>query len=166
MQALKQRLISRYFPCDLGKAEAGSLDLHFQAKDGTLHTEPRFLRTASFAYTSSKASCKRVVLKGDASLHRFIELEKLLGEGWELSVFKEGERLHISTPVESGFASKSYDFEISQQDFSILKESTYRRIALEYLLYELLPPNMLVTCCGNRPRSTDIVNEPDCGKVH
>ena len=80
--------------------------------------------------------------QGCASLHRFIELEKLLGEGWELSAFKDGERLHISIPVDSGFASRSYEFEISQQDFSILKESRYRRKALEYLLHEMLQPRL------------------------
>lgn len=69
-------------------------------------------------------------------------MEKLLGEGWELSAFKDGERLHISIPVESGFASTSYNFQISQQDFSILKESRYRRMALEYLLHEMLQPHL------------------------
>ena len=66
----------------------------------------------------------------------------LLGDGWELSAFKDGERLHISIPVESSFASKSYDFEISHQDFSILKESRYRRMVLEFLLHEMLQPRL------------------------
>ncbi|WGI21510.1 hypothetical protein [Amylibacter sp. IMCC11727] len=69
-------------------------------------------------------------------------MEKFLGKGWELSVFKNGERLHISIPVDSGFASKSYDFVISQQDFLILKENRYRRMALEFLLHEMLQPRL------------------------
>ena len=69
-------------------------------------------------------------------------MEKLLGEGWELSVFRDGERFLISIPVDSGFVSKSYDFEISQHDFSILKDCRYRRLALDYLLHEMLQPRL------------------------
>ena len=73
---------------------------------------------------------------------RYKELEKLLGEGWELSAFKDGERQYISIPVNSRFVSKSYHFDISQHDFLILKESSYRRTVLEYLLHEMLQPRL------------------------
>ena len=79
-------------------------------------------------------------------------MEKLVGEGWELSAFKDGELFHISIPVDSGFESKSYDFDISQQDLSVLKESRYRRIALEYLLHEMLQPRLTRSDVGATDR--------------
>jgi hypothetical protein len=69
-------------------------------------------------------------------------LKKLLGEGWQLSAFKEGERLLIDMPVDSGFASQSYDFDISERDLSVLKESRYRRLVLDFLLHEMLQPRL------------------------
>ncbi len=117
--------------CSTRRNESNRLGKALQEKISKYHSS-----------TLSKASCKRTVLKGGASLHRFIELEKLIGEGWELSVFKDGERLHISIPVDSGFASKSYHFKISQHDFSVLRGNRYRRMALEYLLHEMLQPRL------------------------
>ncbi|WP_336818779.1 hypothetical protein [Cedecea sp. MMO-103] len=68
---------------------------------------------------------------------------RLLGDGWEPHVNQEGERLIYSQPVESGFISHSFDFEILPADLDVLRTDDYRRAALEVIAHTLLQHSTL-----------------------
>lgn len=63
---------------------------------------------------------------------------RLMGEGYEPCVNKLGNQLFYSIPVESGFASYDFTFEINQNDLNILLSDDYRRAVLEIIAHELL----------------------------
>lgn len=63
---------------------------------------------------------------------------RLMGEGYEPCVNKLGNQLLYSIPVESGFASYDFIFEINQNDLNILLSDDYRRAVLEIIAHELL----------------------------
>lgn len=63
---------------------------------------------------------------------------RLMGEGYEPCVNKLGNQLFYSIPVESGFASYDFIFEINQNDLNILLSDDYRRAVLEIIEHELL----------------------------
>lgn len=63
---------------------------------------------------------------------------RLMGEGYEPCVNKLGNQLFYSIPVESGFASYDFTFEINQNDLNILLSDNYRRAVLEIIVHELL----------------------------
>lgn len=69
-------------------------------------------------------------------------MRKLLGQGWELSVFQDDAGLFMSIPVDSGFASRSFAFRISQLDLDALRRSEFRRKALEFILHDRLQRRM------------------------
>ena len=70
-------------------------------------------------------------------------MTRLLGQGFELGVFKEGERLILGIPVASGFASDSFDFEITAVDLNVLQAADpRRRLTLDLLLHETLQPRI------------------------
>lgn len=63
---------------------------------------------------------------------------RLMGEGYEPQVWQEGERLTYSLPVESGFVSFDFTFEIRQPDLDVLLADGYRRAVLEIVAHTLL----------------------------
>ena len=69
-------------------------------------------------------------------------MTRLLGQGFELGVFAEGERLILGIPVASGFASDSFDFEITAADLNVLQADPRRRLTLDLLLHETLQPRI------------------------
>ncbi|WP_158665093.1 hypothetical protein [Ensifer adhaerens] len=69
-------------------------------------------------------------------------LERLLGTGWELSVFRENGRLLIGIPVDCGHWSKGFDFEASESDYEVLRQDIYRWKTLEFILHERLQQRM------------------------
>ena len=70
-------------------------------------------------------------------------LSKILGQGWELSVFQSDERLTLSIPVDSGFVSRSFEFTIEDRDLDALRGSRFRHKVLEYILHSHLQPSIL-----------------------
>ncbi|MBD9647121.1 hypothetical protein IB267_02025 [Ensifer sp. ENS09] len=69
-------------------------------------------------------------------------MERLLGEGWELSVFQEDGRLSMGIPVDCGHWSKSFDFDVSERDYEVLLRDRRRRKTLEFVLHERLQDRM------------------------
>lgn len=67
-----------------------------------------------------------------------MEQIRLMGEGYEPCVNKLGNQLLYSIPVESGFASYDFTFEINQSDLNILLSDDYRRAVLEIIAHTLL----------------------------
>lgn len=62
----------------------------------------------------------------------------LMGEGYEPHVTREDGKLTYSLPVDSGFMSYNFDFEISRDDLDILLSDDYRRAVLEITAHTLL----------------------------
>ncbi|MCU5774378.1 hypothetical protein N5923_15645 [Erwiniaceae bacterium BAC15a-03b] len=63
---------------------------------------------------------------------------RLMGEGYEACVEQSGERLTWDQPVDSGFVSFSFRFEIRQVDVDVLLTDDYRRAVLETTAHALL----------------------------
>ncbi len=63
---------------------------------------------------------------------------RLMGNGYEPHVERSGTHLTYSLPVDSGFASFSFTFEICQNDLDILLSDDYRRAVLEVIAHTLL----------------------------
>ncbi|MGG4609860.1 hypothetical protein [Providencia sp. Me31A] len=63
---------------------------------------------------------------------------RLMGNGYEPHVERFGTHLTYSLPVDSGFASFSFTFEICQNDLDILLSDDYRRAVLEVIAHTLL----------------------------
>lgn len=61
-----------------------------------------------------------------------------MGNGYEPHVERSGTHLTYSLPVDSGFASFSFMFEICQNDLDILLSDDYRRAVLEIIAHTLL----------------------------
>ncbi|WP_312690641.1 hypothetical protein [Kosakonia sp.] len=67
-----------------------------------------------------------------------MQRSRLMGEGYEPQVWQEGGRLTYSLPVESGFVSFDFTFEIQQPDLDVLLTDDYRRAVLEIVAHTLL----------------------------
>lgn len=70
------------------------------------------------------------------------QMERLVGEGWELGVFRKQGRLVLGIPVESGFRNFDFEFAISVQDLAVLERDPFRRRALDLILHEILQPRL------------------------
>ncbi|MBP2167364.1 hypothetical protein J2125_000556 [Erwinia toletana] len=68
---------------------------------------------------------------------------RLMGDGYEPYVEQSGERLTYDLPVDSGFASFSFTFEICQADVDVLLADDYRRAVLETTAHTLLQRSTL-----------------------
>ncbi|MDY0417566.1 MULTISPECIES: hypothetical protein [Enterobacter] len=63
---------------------------------------------------------------------------RVMGEGYEPYVEQLGEKLIYSLPVESGFVSFHFEFDIRQTDLDVLLSDHYRRAVLEVSAHTLL----------------------------
>ena len=68
---------------------------------------------------------------------------RVMGEGYEPYVEKLGDKLIYSLPVESGFVSFHFEFDIRQTDLDVLLSDHYRRAALEVSAHTLLQRSTL-----------------------
>lgn len=68
---------------------------------------------------------------------------RLLGDGYEPHVEQSGDRLTYSLPVDSGFVSFSFTFDIRQADVDILLADDYRRAVLEVIAHTVLQRSTL-----------------------
>lgn len=67
---------------------------------------------------------------------------RVVGEGWELGVFREGWRLYMGIPVDSGFKNHAFEFDITARDLEVLERDAFRRRALDLILHEQLQPRL------------------------
>ncbi len=67
----------------------------------------------------------------------------LMGEGYEPHVTQEEGKLTYSLPVDSGFISYNFAFEISRDDLDILLSDDYRRAVLEIIAHTVLQRSTL-----------------------
>lgn len=70
-------------------------------------------------------------------------MQRLMGDGYEPYVNKLNDRLIYSLPVESGFLSFYYEFDIRQTDLDVLLSDHYRRAVLEVIAHTLLQHSTL-----------------------
>jgi len=66
-----------------------------------------------------------------------------MGEGYEPHVTQEEGKLTYSLPVDSGFISYNFAFEISRDDLDILLSDDYRRAVLEIIAHTVLQRSTL-----------------------
>lgn len=66
-----------------------------------------------------------------------------MGDGYEPHVDQCGDLLTYSLPVDSGFVSFSFSFDICQADLNILLTDAYRRAVLEVIAHTLLQHSTL-----------------------
>ena len=64
--------------------------------------------------------------------------KRVMGEGYEPYVEQLGDKLIYSLPVESGFVSFHFEFDILQTDLDVLLSDHYRRAILEVTAHTLL----------------------------
>ena len=69
-------------------------------------------------------------------------MERILGTGFELGVFREGAGLLLGIPVANSHVDRSFDFPISEEDFAVLAADPYRRLSLFLILHEMLQPRV------------------------
>jgi hypothetical protein len=70
-------------------------------------------------------------------------MQRLMGDGYEPYVNKFNNRLIYSLPVESGFVSFHFEFDILQTDLDVLLSDHYRRAVLEVTAHTLLQRSTL-----------------------
>lgn len=58
-----------------------------------------------------------------------------LNEGYSPVIYKSKSGLTYSFPVSSGHADMEFEFDISEQDFEVLKSSNYKFKAFYYILF-------------------------------
>ncbi|MCT6665531.1 hypothetical protein N4Q52_16130 [Enterobacter mori] len=68
---------------------------------------------------------------------------RVMGEGYEPYVEQLGDKLIYSLPVESGFVSFHFEFDILQIDLEVLLSDHYRRAVLEVSAHTLLQRSTL-----------------------
>lgn len=61
-----------------------------------------------------------------------------LGKGWEPHVDEVDGKLIYSIPVDSGFVSNSFEFNIESNDLEVLKTNLYRYAVLYFAVHTLL----------------------------
>ncbi|NQS86239.1 hypothetical protein ACRPHS_12820 [Pantoea allii] len=67
----------------------------------------------------------------------------LMGDGYEPYVEQKGDTLIYSLPVDSGFITYEFAFEISRDDLDVLLSDDYRRAVLEITAHTLLQRSTL-----------------------
>jgi len=67
----------------------------------------------------------------------------LMGEGYEPHVVQEGGKLVYSLPVDSGFITYEFAFEIKREDLDVLLTDNYRRAVLEITAHTVLQHSTL-----------------------
>ncbi|MEH5671058.1 hypothetical protein [Enterobacter cloacae] len=72
-----------------------------------------------------------------------MQTTRVMGEGYEPYVEKLGDKLIYSLPVESGFVSFYFEFDILQTDLDVLLSDHYRRAVLEVTTHTLLQRSTL-----------------------
>ncbi|WP_296240247.1 hypothetical protein [uncultured Enterobacter sp.] len=72
-----------------------------------------------------------------------MQTTRVMGEGYEPYVEQSGDKLIYSLPVESGFVSFHFEFDILQTDLDVLLSDHYRRAVLEVTAHTLLQRSML-----------------------
>ena len=72
-----------------------------------------------------------------------MQSQRLMGEGYEPYVEQQGDRLTYSLPVDSGFVSFNFTFDLRQTDLDVLLSSDYRRAVLEITAHTLLQHSTL-----------------------
>ena len=72
-----------------------------------------------------------------------MQTTRVMGEGYEPYVEKLGDKLIYSLPVESGFVSFHFEFDILQVDLDVLLSDHYRRAVLEVSAHTLLQSSTL-----------------------
>ncbi|EOZ4640810.1 hypothetical protein F1543_05180 [Enterobacter cloacae] len=72
-----------------------------------------------------------------------MQTTRVMGEGYEPYVEKLGDKLIYSLPVESGFVSFYFEFDILQTDPDVLLSDHYRRAVLEVTAHTLLQHSTL-----------------------
>ena len=72
-----------------------------------------------------------------------MQAQRLMGEGYEPYVEQQGDRLTYSLPVDSGFVSFNFTFDLRQTDLDVLLSSDYRRAVLEITAHTLLQHSTL-----------------------
>ena len=68
---------------------------------------------------------------------------RAMGEGYEPYVEQLGDKLIYSLPVESGFVSFHFEFDIRQTDLDVLLSDHYRRAVLEVSVHTVLQSSTL-----------------------
>lgn len=72
-----------------------------------------------------------------------MQTTRVMGEGYEPYVEQLGDKLIYSLPVESGFVSFHFEFDILQTDLDVLLFDHYRRAVLEVTAHTLLQRSTL-----------------------
>ena len=72
-----------------------------------------------------------------------MQATRVMGEGYEPYVEQLGDKLIYSLPVESGFVSFYFEFDIRQTDLDVLLSDHYRRAVLEVSAHTLLQRSTL-----------------------
>ena len=72
-----------------------------------------------------------------------MQTTRVMGEGYEPYVEKLGDKLIYSLPVESGFVSFYFEFDILKTDLDVLLSDHYRRAVLEVTAHTLLQRSTL-----------------------
>ncbi|EMJ0105176.1 TPA: hypothetical protein I3820_004266 [Enterobacter cloacae] len=72
-----------------------------------------------------------------------MQTTRVMGEGYEPYVEKLGDKLIYSLPVESGFVSFYFEFDILKTDLDVLLSDHYRRAVLEVTAHTLLQHSTL-----------------------
>ncbi|HBI6864636.1 TPA: hypothetical protein K8E22_004338 [Enterobacter cloacae] len=72
-----------------------------------------------------------------------MQTTRVMGEGYEPYVEQLGDKLIYSLPVESGFVSFYFEFDIRQTDLDVLLSDHYRRAVLEVTAHALLQRSTL-----------------------
>ena len=72
-----------------------------------------------------------------------MQTTRVMGEGYEPNVEKLGDKLIYSLPVESGFVSFYFEFDIRQTDLDVLLSDHYRRAVMEVTAHTLLQHSTL-----------------------
>lgn len=72
-----------------------------------------------------------------------MQTTRVMGEGYEPYVEQLGDKLIYSLPVESGFVSFHFEFDIRQIDLDVLLSDHYRRAVLEVSAHTLLQRSTL-----------------------
>lgn len=68
---------------------------------------------------------------------------RLMGDGYEPHVDRHADRLIYSMPVDSGFVSLTFSFEIEDADLQVLLSDPYRRAVLEVVAHTVLQRSMI-----------------------
>lgn len=74
--------------------------------------------------------------------------QRRMGDGYEPHVDDVDGRLVYSLPVDSGFVSASFSFEVEQVDLVVMLSDPFRRAVLEVVAHSVLQRSMI---CGNPP---------------